>query len=213
LLNIKVPIIEDCAQAIGGSYHDKPLGSFGQAAVFSFYATKVMTTGEGGMVVSNSKKFIERTRNLREYDKSVDYKIRYNYKMTDIQAAIGLAQLNQLETFVQRRRSIAQNYSTAFSSLGMQLPTEDPEHIYYRYVVDLGSDTSPWQRSLLAKGVACAPPVHPPLHIYLRESGFPETEKAWKQRISIPIYPSLSDEEMDRVIQSFIQTCEEVENA
>jgi dTDP-4-amino-4,6-dideoxygalactose transaminase len=133
--------------------------------------------------------------------------------MTDIQAAIGLAQLNQLETFVQRRRSIAQNYSTAFSSLGMQLPTEDPEHIYYRYVVDLGSDTSPWQRSLLAKGVACAPPVHPPLHIYLRESGFPETEKAWKQRISIPIYPSLSDEEMDRVIQSFIQTCEEVENA
>ena len=205
-------LIEDAAEAFGAAIGEEKVGTFGHSSVFSFCQNKIITTGEGGMVVSNSKKFIERTRDLREYDKSVDYKIRYNYKMTDIQAAIGLAQLDQLETFIQRRRSIAQNYYTAFSSLGVQLPTKDPEHIYYRYVVDLGIDTTPWQRSLSAKGVACAPPVHPPLYIYLRESGFPKTETAWKQCISIPIYPSLSDEEMDRVIKSFIQTRQEVEN-
>ena len=212
LSKFDVPIIEDCAQAIGGMYHHKPIGSLGQAAIFSFYATKVITTAEGGMIVSNSKAFIEHMRDLREYDKRKDYKIRYNYKMTDIQAAIGLAQLDQLESFIHRRRSIAQTYYKALSSLGLQLPLADPEHIYYRYVIASDTDTDSWRKRLSEKGIECARPVHPPLHIYLKLNGYHQTEKAWKQCLSIPIYPSLSDEEINRVIKSFLKTYEEVGN-
>ncbi len=210
LLALDVPIIEDCAQAVGSSYFQKPVGTFGHAAIFSFYATKVMTTGEGGMVISSSKDLIDRVKDLREYDKRDDYKIRFNYKMTDIHAAVGLTQLDRLETFVRRRRDIAKRYDQAFEPLGLQLPPKDPGHIYYRYIIGLEKDSEPWIQSLQSKGVTCARPVHFPLHRYFSLKGYPRTEKAWEYNLSIPIYPSLSNEDTGRVIDLFKEAFKEM---
>jgi perosamine synthetase len=107
LLNLDVPLIEDCAQAVGGTYHQKPLGTFGDAAIFSFYATKMMATGEGGMAASDSDEIIERIRDLKTYDEKEADKVRYNYKMTDVQAAIGEVQLGRLDDFIGERKRIA----------------------------------------------------------------------------------------------------------
>jgi perosamine synthetase len=110
LLKLDVPIIEDCAQAVGGTYHQKLLGTFGDIAIFSFYATKVMATGEGGMVTSKSPEIIERIRDLKTYDGKEADKVRYNYKMTDVQAALGEVQLGRLDDFIEQRRKIARQY-------------------------------------------------------------------------------------------------------
>ena len=209
LLALNVPIIEDCAQAVGSKYRQKCVGTFGQAAVFSFYATKVMTAGEGGMVVSDSKDLIDRVRDLREYDNKDDYKIRFNYKMTDIHAAIGLAQLSRIETFIRRRREIAKLYDQVFESLDLQLPSRKQGHIYFRYVIGLGTDAGSWIQNLKEKGIECARPVYIPLHWYLGLKGFPQTEKAWKESLSIPIYPSLAKADVHRVITGLINTYKE----
>jgi len=213
LCDLDVPIIEDCAQAAGAGYHKKPVGTLGRAAIFSFYATKVLTTGEGGMIVSNSEELIDYARSYRQYDKTDRYQTRFNYKMTDIQAAIGLCQLNRLDNFIRRRRAIAQNYHNALASLDMRLPPKVSGHIYFRYVIGLGADARPWVRGLKARGVACARPVHTPLHRYLKKDGYPITDKAWDQSLSIPIYPSLNEKEGAHIIQSLIETSEEVRGA
>ncbi len=137
LLKLGVPIIEDCAQAVGGTYHQKPLGTFGDAAIFSFYATKVMATGEGGMVTAKSPEIIERIRDLKTYDGKEADAVRYNYKMTDVQAALGEVQLGRLEDFIEQRRKIARQYVKHLKSLSIKLPAEIAEHIYYRFVVGL----------------------------------------------------------------------------
>jgi dTDP-4-amino-4,6-dideoxygalactose transaminase len=195
-----VPIIEDCAQSVGGDLNDKSPGTFCEAGIFSFYATKVMTCGEGGMVVSNSKEFADRIRDLKTYDEKDNYEPRFNYKMTDIHAAVGLRQLDRLDAFVQRRRAIAQRYRSAFSFPGPALPPDDPTHIYFRFVIGLKTNSQPLISQLSNKGIGCARPIHLPLHQYLNIAGYPITDTAWKTTLSIPIYPALSDEAVQRII-------------
>ena len=202
LLKFDVPIIEDCAQSTGGTYHEHPVGTIGKAAIFSFYATKVITTGEGGMVTTSSGDIAAGIRDLKNYDKRHDYKVRYNYKMTDIQAALGIVQLKQLESIIRRRKVIAERYHTAFNSLRLTLPPTDAGHIYFRYVLGLEMDSLPWIQELARLGIACDRPIHFPLHQNLKLDGYPATEKAWQQSLSIPIYPTLTDEEIGRVIES-----------
>jgi len=202
ILELEVPVIEDCAQAAGAVYRRQPVGAFGQAAVFSFYATKVMTTGEGGMVVSNSSKIAERIRDLTSYDRRKNYKIRFNYKMTDIQAALGLVQLGRLASMIKRRQAIAQKYSSAFSGLDLKLPPSETGHIYFRYVLGLHAESAPWIQALARKGVACERPIHLPLHRHMNLKGYPVTEKAWQNSLSIPIYPLLTDENLQSVIDA-----------
>jgi len=199
---LNVPIIEDCAQSVGGHINNKPLGTFGDAAIFSFYATKVMTCGEGGMVVSNSKEFADRIRDLKTYDNKDSYELRFNYKMTDIHAAVGLSQLDRLDGFVQRRRRIAQHYFGAFSSLGVTLPPDDPAHIYYRFVVGLKTESQPLINHLFKKSIGCARPIHQPLHHCLNLDGYPITDHVWRTSLSVPIYPALSDEDVQRIIEA-----------
>jgi dTDP-4-amino-4,6-dideoxygalactose transaminase len=202
LLDLDVPIIEDCAQSIGATYHQHPVGTLGQVAIFSFYATKVLTTGEGGMIATNSAKIAARIKDLKAYDKRKDYKIRFNYKMNDIQAALGITQLKQLGHLIRRRKKIAARYNRAFNSLGLRLPPTDTGQIYFRYVLGLNMDSSPWIDKLATSGIICERPIHFPLHRNLKLGGYPATDKAWRQSLSIPIYPTLTDSEISRIYES-----------
>ena len=204
LLKLDVPIIEDCAQAVGGTYHQKPLGAFGDAAVFSFYATKMMATGEGGMVTSNSPEFIERIRGLKTYDGKAADTVRYNYKMTDVQAALGEVQLARLPDFIVQRKKIARKYSENFKLLNIKPPVEMDEHIYYRFVIGLENDCERFIRKLAQEAVGCARPVFLPIHRHLKKDGYPLTDKVWETSLSIPIYPSLDTSEIERIIAGFI---------
>jgi len=206
LMALDVPIIEDCAQAVGSEYAQRPVGTFGVAAIYSFYATKVITTGEGGMVVSNSKKFADRIRDLKTYDQKDDYRIRFNYKMTDIQAALGLSQLQRLDFAIRRRRAIAEQYTRAFKILSLNLPAEDPGRIFFRYVFGLDRDALSFFQTLADKSVGCNRPIFLPLHRQLKQKGCPVSDKAWKNSLSIPIYPSLTDAEVATVIDAVITT-------
>ena len=212
LLALGVPLIEDCAQAVGSEYAQSPVGTFGVAAIYSFYATKVLTTGEGGMVVSNSKDIADRVRDLKTYDQKDDYKIRFNYKLTDIQAALGLAQLGRLETFIRRRRAIAGQYARSFKNLGLGLPPDDSGHIYFRYVIGLKTDSLSWIQALARKGIGSDRPVFLPLHRQMKRKGCPASEKAWKNSLSIPIYPSLTDGEVTNVIDAVLDTASKMES-
>jgi len=208
ILRLDVPIIEDCAQSVGGVYQERPVGTIGMASIYSFYATKVISTGEGGMVATSSRALAEEIRDLKKYDKRAAYKVRFNYKMNDIQAALGIVQLKALESFILRRRDIAERYHKAFNSFSLMLPPSDAGHIYFRYVLGLPMDAGPWIRELARMGITCARPIHHPLHQYLKLGGYQATDKAWKQSLSIPIYPTLTDDEINNVIESVTFCCE-----
>jgi dTDP-4-amino-4,6-dideoxygalactose transaminase len=202
LLDLGVPVVEDCAQAIGATYHRRPVGSFGPAAVYSFYATKMITTAEGGMVTARTGEIDKRIRDLKTYDQREDYGVRYNYKMTDIQAAMGIVQLGRLDSIIRRRKRIASTYNRAFRELNLKLPVEADGHIFFRYVIGLEMDASPWIQALAQMGVGCARPVYRPLHHHLNLAGYPITDEVWSRSLSIPIYPTLTDVEVSRVIDA-----------
>jgi len=202
LSNLGIPVIEDCAQSVGAHYKGRKIGSFGILSVFSFYATKVFTTGEGGMVVSDSEELISRVKDLRDYDNKDEYALRFNYKMTDIQASLGSSQLSRLEEFLDRRRMIADSYFKEFKDCDFSLPArkEGREHIYYRFVAQTEGDASVYLERSQKNNVMCRRPVYIPLHVCLGLSGYPHTMEAWKKTVSIPLYPSLTKEEIEKII-------------
>ena len=208
LKSLGLPLIEAGAQALGGFDGGRPVGSMGDAAVFSFYATKLITTGEGGMLFSNDERILAEGRDLREYDQKEDDRLRFNYKMTDLQAALGLAQLTQLRRFLERRKAIASRYRERLRALPVQLPLDPPgrEHVYYRFVVKGPLPADHYLAGLQALGVEARRPVFRPLHRYLGLQGFPGAEEAWEKAVSLPLYPSLLDEEVERVVAAALES-------
>ncbi len=202
LSELGIPLIEDCAQAIGATFKDRRVGSIGRLSVFSFYATKVITSAEGGMVLSDSERLMAKIKDLRDYDNKRDYRLRYNYKMNDIQAALGLSQLSRLNELLARRREIADRYFEEFKDGRFSLPVrkEGREHIYYRFVVQTKTDVSARIGELERKNIQCRRPIYEPLHVYSRLAGFPHTTAAWRASLSIPLYPSLKEKEIHRII-------------
>src|SRR5207247_5948587 len=171
----------DCAQTLGVTVHGTPVGSMGELAICSFYATKLLTTGEGGMVLGHEESLVGRARALRQYDEQDALTPAFNYKMTDIQAALGLFQVARLESFLARRRTIAARYHEAVRHVGLTPPSAPPglEHGYFRYVVRLSGPVGPALDRARTFGIGCRPPVYRPIHSSLGLSGFPERAAAW----------------------------------
>ena len=201
-LELDIPVIEDCAQAVGATFKGHKVGSLSKLSVFSFYATKLLACGEGGMVLSDSEDLILKIKDLRGYDNKDNYRLRYNYKMTDIQASLGLSQLSSLENFITKRKEIAARYFHEFKNCEFSLPIqkEGKEHIYYRFVIKTKDNASGYLEKFRQKGIMCLRPVYKPLHLYLNLSGFPQATEAWQKAISIPLYPSLTEEEIEKII-------------
>ncbi|MBN2308794.1 MAG: DegT/DnrJ/EryC1/StrS family aminotransferase [Candidatus Hydrogenedentes bacterium] len=187
-------VVEDIAQSMGG-----PAGRGAHAAITSFYATKLITTGEGGMFLTDDARLAEYVRDRRDYDNRDDFVVRHNYKMTDVQAAIGRVQLRRLPEFVERRRVLAARYTEAFGELPLGLPRA-PHHVFFRYVVET-AERDALEAHLRARGVDAKRPVYRPAHHHLGGT-FPVAQRAHDTGLSLPIYPSLIDADAARVIES-----------
>lgn len=211
---LDVPLIEDCAQTLGATEQGRPVGSVGVAAVCSFYATKLLCTGEGGMLLSRKAIILERGRVLRKYDEEpLLVPGAFNRKMTDMQAALGLSQLRRLRLFLQRRRAIAAVYRKALARTDVVLPVvpKGRTHCFYRYVIRLQPGRHRALDDVVARlerrGVQCRRPVFRPLHQYLKLTGYPESEAAYRTALSVPIYPSMTDRMVARTVAVL---CEEL---
>lgn len=176
-------IIEDATHAIGN-----PAVGGGDLVVVSFYATKMLTTGEGGMVLGRSLATLGTVRDRREYDGKPTHAMRFNYKITEMQGALGLSQLKKLPFFISRRRELTRRYGR-------------PEQTCYRFVVAV-PDRLRVLEEFEALGIQARTPVFMPLHqlLHKAESGFPETIRAMDRYVSIPLYPALSEDEVKRIL-------------
>ena len=197
-----IAVIEDCAQSLGAKFPDnKFTGSKAIISIFSFYATKTISTGQGGMILTSDKKIKEKIDDLMTYDKKPVYTTGYNYSMTDIQASLGLSQLKKLDMFISRRREIAKKYSQAFKSPSIKLTDYSKGSYPYRYVVLFSDKPSRdlFDKKLKEKNINSSEPVFYPLHRYLGLKGFENTNDVYDRILSIPIYPALSDEEVEDI--------------
>jgi dTDP-4-amino-4,6-dideoxygalactose transaminase len=202
ILALGLPVIEDCAQSLGANLEGQMLGTLGAIAICSFYATKLITTGEGGMLLSSDNGLLAKARDLRAYDKRESFAIRFNYKMTDLQAALGCSQLEKLEKFLGQREALAGVYNEQLATLSCTLPLAQKGRIYYRYVVSVQGNITELIQTLLNTGIEVARPVYRPLHRYFNLEDYPGAEMAWNSHVSLPIHPSLTSQDVHRVCQA-----------
>lgn len=202
VLALGPPVIEDCAQTLGVTYRGRPVGSFGVAAVCSFYATKLVAAGEGGMVASNSAALLEKIRKGRSYDERPRYSSGFNFKLSGLHAALGLSQLRRLPLMLARRRRIARRYDQALAGLPWCGPASpaDRDHAYHRYVVRVPGGADRVMACLMSLGVTARRPVYRPIHRCIGQRGFPVTDRLWREALSLPIYPALTRRELERIV-------------
>lgn len=198
-----LPVIEDCAMGLGATLLGHPAGSFGDLATFSFYATKTVTGGEGGLIVSSRVSLIEFVDDTREYDKKKDFRVRYNYKLSDLNAAVAVAQLKKLKLFIKQRQAIAKRYHQALKNTNLILPVAPAgyEHSFSRYVIRL--DQAAELRSYLLKhGVQTGRGVVLGANeLIATGQRYPNSEQALKTAVSLPIYPTLTAAEQRKIIK------------
>jgi dTDP-4-amino-4,6-dideoxygalactose transaminase len=211
-------LVEDAAQAHGAAIGQRMSGTWG-AGTFSFYPTKNMTTGEGGMVTTDDAELADRIRLLREHGMKVRYHhdvVGYNFRMTDLAAAIGLAQLPKLAAYNERRRAIAARYDADLR--GVIVPRTRPgvTHVYHQYTLRV-SERDAFAERLRERGVGSAIyypiPVHrqsPYMALGYGSQSFPVTDRLTAQVLSIPVHPSLSDDEVATVIAAVNETAAEL---
>jgi dTDP-4-amino-4,6-dideoxygalactose transaminase len=209
-------LIQDACQAVGATVGGRPLGTFG-TAVYSFYATKNLTTGEGGMVITNDPLVAQKCASLRHqaYAASpyLHEAIAYNFRMTEMQAAIGLVQLRKLPALTEQRRANAQYYDESIPAVRFPRPQRDPSrgHVYHQYTLRLPSQSKDsrdgvrekLERAGIGTGVYYPVPVHkqPPYQRF-QNPPCPNAERAAADMFSIPVYPALSQDDRARVAQA-----------
>ncbi len=222
-------LVADACHALGGTYKGRPVGSLADLTVFSFHPVKHITTGEGGMITTDDPQLARRMRTFRNHGITSDHRQReqqgswfyemvdlgYNYRLTDIQCALGLSQLRKLPAWVRRRQEISRQYDAAFAAMPAVQPPrvrEESAHAYHLYVVRFDLTKFKVTRAeifsaLRAEGIGVNVhyiPVH--LHPFYRERfgtkpGLcPVAEAAYERIVTLPIFPRMSDDDVDDVI-------------
>jgi len=201
-------LIEDAAQAHGAAIDSEKTGSLGDAACFSFYPTKNMTTGEGGMVLTDDEAVADRASRFVNHGRTDSYAhatVGHNFRLTSIGGAIGLAQLEKLPSYTAARRSTADRLTKALQSVNAVTPPVEPEgfkHVYHQYTVRT-EDREAFQSYLDAADVDTAvyypTPIHkqPPYEELAVQA--PEAERAAEEVVSLPVHPGLSERDVDRL--------------
>lgn len=224
-------VIEDASHAVGASYAGRPVGcgDYAHMTVFSFHPVKIVTTGEGGAVLTNDPALCDRLRRLRSHGITRDpaqmdepdegawsyemQELGFNYRITDIQAVLGLSQLKRLDGFLARRRVLVQRYDALLKNLPLQLPQLDAldESAWHLYVVRVKDNSAHANRRAVFDALRAADigvnvhyiPVH--LQPYYRRLGFkpgdfPQAEQYYREALSLPLYATLTDAQQDRVV-------------
>jgi perosamine synthetase len=209
-------LIEDCAEAIGSKYNGQHVGTFGDVATFSFYGNKTITTGEGGMLVTNDETLHDRAVHFkgqglakhRQYWHDI---IGYNYRMTNIAAAIGLAQLEQIESILKKKRQIADWYANHFMNSRVTFQPE-ADNVYHSYwmcsiLVDKAEDRDPLRKHLTAHEIDTRPlfyPIHTmPMYDQNYERHKVAEDLGWKG-LNLPSYPDLREDDVNFIAQTVL---------
>ena len=225
-----IPVLEDAAHSLPAAYKGRRIGSLSRATAFSFYATKNLTTAEGGMLTTEDADLAVRLRRLSLHGITADgwkryrlggkwfyevVEMGYKYNLTDVAAAMGLVQLDKLDGFDVRRHAIARAFGEKLAGLPLVLPVEPPDahHAWHLYIVSLTPDAPITREQLIERlterGIGTSVhfiPAH--LHPYYaahlghREGDFPRAEAAFKCAVSLPLYPAMTDEDVDYVASS-----------
>lgn len=207
----RIPLVEDAAQAHGATYKGKMIGAFGVMSCFSFYPGKNLGAyGEGGALLTNDAALAARARALREHGSTTRYyhdEVGYNYRMEGIQGAVLGVKLKHLPAWTNERRRVAKRYSELLANTPLQLPAQADyaQSAWHLYVVR-HPERDALKKHLESKKIGCA--LHYPLSLHLQKAyadlghkagDFPIAEKAARECLSLPIYPELSDEQIQRV--------------
>lgn len=223
-------VIEDAAEMHGQTYKGRPCGSFGDISTFSFYPNKHITTGEGGMIVTDNEELAERCKSLRNlcFRKDVRYvhdELSDNYRFTNLQAAVGLAQLERLKEFIIKKRNMGKYYTEKFQDVkGLQLPvarTDYADNIYWVYGMVLDEsievDNRQMQKLLLEEGIGTRTffwcmheqPVYHNMGLF-NEEEYPNAEYLARKGFYIPSGLALTEEQMDRVVAAVIKVMDKI---
>ena len=208
----KIYLIEDCAEALGSLYEGKQVGSYGDISTFSFYGNKTITTGEGGMVVTNNEALDRKVRSLKGQGLATNREywhdtIGYNYRMTNICAAIGLAQLEGIENTLAKKQQIAQWYSIALKDTQFELQPQDKnvKHSYWMCTIKTPENIGLMElkNHLRFNGIETRPvffPIHT-MPMYERPNEkFPIAEKISQNGITLPSYPDLTKDNIHEIV-------------
>lgn len=211
-------LIEDCAESVGSTYKGKHPGTFGDIAAFSFFGNKTITTGEGGMVVTNRKELFEKVANLKNQGISSEIQywhesIGYNYRMTNICAAIGLAQMEQIGPILEQKLRVVNRYKSAFKKYPFTIQPQHPDafHSYWMcsFLIPVGIDRDNLRTFLAESGIETRPvfyPVHQ-MQIYSNFSdgiNLPNSDEISKRGITLPSYPSLQNDDISYITDKVI---------
>jgi len=211
-----IHVVGDAAQAHGAMYDGRMVGSFGDMECFSFYPTKNMTTGEGGMITTNDDDLVERLNSIRNHGREQTKwgyehsRIGYNYRMTDIAAAIGLEQLKKLPSFNQKRRENAKFFNEKLADIeGIEIPyvLENAEHIYHQYTIKCNNREAIIQKlkdNEIGFGIYYPKPMH--FFEHLKDYGHDDlkiSEKLADRVLSLPVHPALSHENLETIVSCF----------
>jgi len=205
-----VALYEDAAQAHGASLDGRPVGSFGEFAMFSLYPTKNMTSGEGGMVTTATEEVARRVKLLRNQGMERQYEneiIGFNARMTDIHAAIGRVQLTKVDAWTRTRQQNAAFLDANLQGVVVPPVADGAVHVYHQYTIRVPEDRDGFVAALKAEhnvgaGVYYPIPNHrlPSLAPYAPGLDLPETERAAREVVSLPVHPSLSQDDLERIV-------------
>lgn len=205
-----VALYEDAAQAHGASLDGRPVGSFGDFAMFSLYPTKNMTSGEGGMVTTASDEIARRVKLLRNQGMERQYEneiIGFNARMTDIHAAIGRVQLGKVDAWTKTRQQNAAFLDENLRGVVVPPVADGAVHVYHQYTVRVPEDRDGFVRALkeehnVGSGVYYPIPNHrlPSLAPFAQGLDLPQTERAAREVVSLPVHPSLSQDDLERIV-------------